>query len=111
MIETNKIITGDCVEVMKTLPEGCVDMVVTSPPYCVNVKYDVYDDTIPMDEYWDFTIKWLSEVYRVLKDDGRVAINVPIETNVQERGGRILFNAEFWMRMKEVGFKFLEWLT
>lgn len=106
MIETNKIITGDCVEVMKTLPEGCVDMVVTSPPYCVNVKYDVYDDTIPMDEYWDFTIKWLSEVYRVLKDDGRVAINVPIETNVQERGGRLLFNAEFWMRMKEVGFKF-----
>ena len=106
MIETNKIITGDCVEVMKSLPEGCVDLVVTSPPYGVNVKYDVYDDTIPMDEYWDFTIKWLSEVFRVLKDDGRVAINVPIETNVQERGGRILFNAEFWMRMKEVGFKF-----
>lgn len=106
MIETNKIINGDCVEVMKTLPEGSVDLVVTSPPYCVNVKYDVYDDTISMDEYWSFTIKWLSEVYRVLKDDGRVAINVPIETNVQERGGRILFNAEFWMRMKEVGFKF-----
>jgi DNA modification methylase len=59
-----------------------------------------------MDEYWDFTTKWLTEAYRVLKDDGRVAINVPIETNVQERGGRILFNAEFWMKMKEVGFKF-----
>jgi DNA modification methylase len=42
----------------------------------------------------------------VLKDDGRIAINVPIEVNVQERGGRILFNAEFWMKMKEVGFKF-----
>lgn len=102
----NTIINGDCVEVMKTLPEGSVDLVVTSPPYGVNVKYDVYDDTIPMDEYWDFTIKWLSEVFRVLKDDGRVAINVPIETNVKERGGRLLFNAEFWMRMKEVGFKF-----
>jgi site-specific DNA-methyltransferase (adenine-specific) len=106
MIETNKIITGDCVEVMKSLPEGSIDLVVTSPPYGVNVKYDVYDDTIPMDEYWDFTTKWLTETYRVLKDDGRVAINVPIETNVQERGGRILFNAEFWMKMKEVGFKF-----
>jgi site-specific DNA-methyltransferase (adenine-specific) len=106
MIETGKIITGECVEVMKTFPEGCVDMVVTSPPYGVNVKYDVYDDTIPMNEYWDFTTKWLSETYRVLKDDGRIAVNVPIETNVQERGGRILFNAEFWMKMKEVGFKF-----
>jgi site-specific DNA-methyltransferase (adenine-specific) len=106
MIETGKIITGECVEVMKTFPEGCVDLVVTSPPYSVNIKYDVYNDSIPMDEYWDFTTKWLSEAYRVLKDDGRIAVNVPIETNVQERGGRILFNAEFWMKMKEVGFKF-----
>ena len=106
MIETGKIINGECVEVMGTFPEGCVDLVVTSPPYSVNIKYDVYNDSIPMDEYWDFTTKWLSEAYRVLKDDGRIAINVPIEVNVQERGGRILFNAEFWMKMKEVGFKF-----
>jgi DNA modification methylase len=106
MIETGKIINGECVEVMGTFPEGCVDLVVTSPPYSVNIKYDVYNDSIPMDEYWDFTTKWLTEAYRVLKDDGRIAINVPIEVNVQERGGRILFNAEFWMKMKEVGFKF-----
>lgn len=106
MIETGKIINGDCVEVMKSMPEGSIDLLVTSPPYGVNVKYDVYDDSIPMDEYWDFTKKWLSESFRILKDDGRVAINVPIETNVQERGGRMLFNAEFWMRMKEVGFQF-----
>lgn len=106
MIETGKIINGECVEVMGTFPEGCVDLVVTSPPYSVNIKYDVYNDSIPMDEYWDFTTKWLTEAYRVLKDDGRIAINVPIEVNVQERGGRILFNAEFWLKMKEVGFKF-----
>lgn len=106
MIETGKIINGDCVEVMNTLPEGCIDMVVTSPPYCAGIKYDVYNDSIPMDEYWEFTKKWLSGVYRVLKDDGRIAVNVPIEMNVHERGGRILFNAEFWMMMKQVGFKF-----
>lgn len=106
MIETNKIINGNCVEVMKTLPEGSVDLVVTSPPYNADIKYDVYDDGLSMDEYWKFTIDWLSQVFRVLKDDGRVAINVPIEMNVQERGGRILFNAEFWMKMKEVGFQF-----
>jgi len=106
MIETGKIINGDCVEVMKTLPDSCIDLLVTSPPYGANIKYDVYDDGIPMDEYWEFTKQWLSGVYRLLKDDGRVAINVPIEMNVQERGGRILFNAEFWMMMKQVGFKF-----
>lgn len=106
MIETNKIITGDCVEVMKTLPEGSIDLVLTSPPYNANIKYDVYDDGRSMEEYWNFTIDWLKESFRVLKDDGRIAVNVPIEMNVQERGGRILFNAEFWMRMKEVGFQF-----
>ena len=29
MIETGKIINGDCIEVMKTLPEGSVDLIVT----------------------------------------------------------------------------------
>ena len=106
MIETGKIINGDCVEVMKSLPDGCIDLLVTSPPYNANIKYDVYDDGLSMDEYWKFTTDWLSQAFRLLKDDGRVAINVPIEMNVQERGGRILFNAEFWMKMKEVGFKF-----
>ena len=102
----NTIINGDCVEVMKTLPEGCIDLMVTSCPYNVNINYDVYDDGRSMDDYWEFTRQWLTESYRILKDDGRAAINVPIELNVQERGGRILFNAEFWMMMKEVGFKF-----
>jgi site-specific DNA-methyltransferase (adenine-specific) len=103
---TGQIINGNCVEVMKTLPEGSVDLIVTSPPYNANIKYDVYDDGLSMDDYWKFTIDWLSESFRVLKDDGRIAVNVPIEMNVQERGGRILFNSEFWMRMKEVGFQF-----
>ena len=102
----NTIINGDCVEVMKTFPESSIDLMVTSCPYNVNIKYDVYDDGRSMDDYWEFTRQWLTESYRVLKDDGRVAINVPIELNVQERGGRILFNAEFWMMMKQVGFKF-----
>ena len=103
---TGSIINGNCVEVMKTLPEGSVDLILTSPPYNANIKYDVYDDGLSMDDYWKFTIDWLSESFRVLKDDGRIAVNVPIEMNVQERGGRILFNSEFWMRMKEVGFQF-----
>ena len=103
---TGSIINGNCVEVMKLLPEGSIDLLVTSPPYNANIKYDVYEDGLSMDDYWKFTIDWLSESFRVLKDDGRIAVNVPIEMNVQERGGRILFNSEFWMRMKEVGFQF-----
>jgi len=106
MIETNRIINGDCVEVMKTLPEGFVDLIVTSPPYNCGIKYDTHDDFMSMDDYWEFTEKWLSEAYRLLKDDGRVSINVPYETNVRERGGRVFFVSEFYQIMKKVGFKF-----
>lgn len=33
----NKIIQGDCLEVMKQMPDKCVDLVVTDPPYGINV--------------------------------------------------------------------------
>ena len=29
----NKIICGDCLEVMKEIPNGCIDLVLTDPPY------------------------------------------------------------------------------
>ena len=106
MIETGKIINGNCVEVMKNLPEGSVDLVVTSPPYNCGIKYDTHIDTLPMDEYWNWTKDWLTESYRILKDDGRVSINIPYEVNVQDRGGRVFFVSEFYQVMKQVGFKF-----
>ena len=105
-METNKIITGDCIDVMSKMPEGSIDLIVTSPPYNCAIKYDAYDDTLSMEDYWVFTKKWLKEALRVLKDDGRIAINIPIEMNVKERGGRFLFNAEFYAKMMEVGFKY-----
>jgi site-specific DNA-methyltransferase (adenine-specific) len=105
-METGKIINGDCIEVMKTLSDGCVDLVVTSPPYNCGIKYDTHIDDLPMDKYWGWTREWLTETYRLIKDDGRVSINIPYEVNVQDRGGRVFFVSEFYQIMKEVGFKF-----
>ena len=106
MLETNKIINGDCVKVMASLPESCVDLVVTSPPCNVGIDYDSHNDRQSMEDYWQFTKDWLSESYRILKDDGRIAVNIPYEVNVQDRGGRILFMSEFYQIMKNLGFKF-----
>jgi site-specific DNA-methyltransferase (adenine-specific) len=105
-METGKIINGDCIKVMKTLSDGCVDLVVTSPPYNCGIKYDTHIDDLPMNEYWSWTREWLTETYRLIKDDGRVSINIPYEVNVQDRGGRVFFVSEFYQIMKEVGFKF-----
>lgn len=33
-----RVITGDCLEVLRTLPSGSVDAVVTDPPYGVGIK-------------------------------------------------------------------------
>ena len=106
MIETGKIINGDCREEMGKLPEGSVDLIVTSPPYNCNINYDTHQDDMTMEDYWVFTEEWLTQALRVLKDDGRISVNIPYETNTQERGGRVLFMAEFWGVMKKVGFKF-----
>jgi len=106
MLETGKIFNGNCVDEMSKMPENSIDLVVTSPPYNVGIDYDTHDDRMSMDEYWQFTKDWLTQALRVLKSDGRIAINIPYEVNVQERGGRILFMAEFWGIMREVGFKF-----
>ena len=106
MIETGKILNGDCVEVMKTLPEGCIDLIVTSPPYGVGIDYDVHEDDVEFEEYKVFAKNWLYEAYKVLKDDGRIALNIPYEINRQKKGGRIFFVSEMWQIMKEIGFGF-----
>lgn len=102
----NKIYNGDCLELFKELNDGTVDLYVTSPPYNVGIAYDVHKDDAPMSEYFDWCREWLSEVYRTLKDDGRIALNIPYEINVRERGGRVFLVSEFWQIMKEIGFGF-----
>ena len=108
MIEnfTGKILNGDCIEVMKTIPEGSIDLLVTSPPYGVNIAYDVHDDDMTPEQYLKFTKEWMTEAYRVLKDDGRIALNIPYEINRQEKGGRVFLVSEVWQTMKQIGYKF-----
>jgi site-specific DNA-methyltransferase (adenine-specific) len=101
-----KVINGDCIKVMSEMPESFVDLIVTSPPYGVGIAYDSFDDDIEFDQYKVFSANWLREAYRVLKDDGRIAINIPYEINRQGKGGRILMVSEVWQIMKNIGFKF-----
>ena len=92
----NKIICGDCLTVMRQLPDKCVDLVITSPPY--NLKnstgngmkdgrggkwsnaalikgYATYDDNMPYDAYCQWQKACLSEMMRLLKDDGAIFYN------------------------------------
>jgi site-specific DNA-methyltransferase (adenine-specific) len=108
MIENyiGKVINGSCVDVMSKMPINSIDLIVTSPPYGVGINYDVHDDDVVFEEYLKFTKTWLTEAYQLLKDDGRIAINIPYEINRQDKGGRIFFVSEVYQIMKRVGFKF-----
>jgi len=96
MIEFNKIIQGDCLQVMKQLPDGCIDLVITSPPY--NLKnstgngmkdgrggkwknaelvngYSHYSDCMPHEEYSKWQRECLTEMLRLIPDNGAIFYN------------------------------------
>jgi|SRR3990167_2045351 len=41
----NKVINGDCLEVMKDIPDKSIDLVLTDPPYGINCEYNGFIDT------------------------------------------------------------------
>ena len=66
-MELNKIIQGDCIEVMKKMPCRCIDLIVTDPPYGDNVGYGLNNKTIKNNENPLINCSALVEMYRVLK--------------------------------------------
>tara|TARA_R110000850_G_scaffold6593_11_gene25473 strand:+ start:99 stop:947 length:849 start_codon:yes stop_codon:yes gene_type:complete len=66
----------DCVEGMKGLPENSVDLVVTSPPYNLGINYKDYNDNLSPEDYLAWSLRWASEVHRVLKEGGSFFLNV-----------------------------------
>jgi len=58
---------------------GTIDLIVTSPPYNVDIRYESYRDDIPYEKYLEFTEKWLRKAYDLLKEDGRMCLNIPLD--------------------------------
>jgi hypothetical protein len=60
---TVRIITGDCRDMLKTLPDASVDSIVTDPPYGLSFMGKRWDYDVPAVEVW-------AECLRVLKPGG-----------------------------------------
>lgn len=71
----NTILQGDCISVMGSIPDESIDLVVTSPPYNLGIDYNSVTDKMDFSDYYDWCEKWLVEIYRVLKNDGRLCLN------------------------------------
>jgi len=66
----NKVICGDCLEILKEIPDNCVDLVFTDPPYNENYKYRNSGFKDKRDDYYSFIESVFIEIKRVLKDTG-----------------------------------------
>lgn len=85
-IEFNQIYNMDCVKGMQQIPDGSIDLVITDPPFAINFKAHRtnYNRTqsrvmtgyneVHADRYDDFTLSWMKQVHRVLKDSGSMFV-------------------------------------
>lgn len=62
----NRIIEGNCCEILQSMPESSVDLVVTDPPYLVNYR-DRTGRTIANDDSPESVLGCFPELYRVMK--------------------------------------------
>ncbi|UJG43942.1 MAG: site-specific DNA-methyltransferase [Candidatus Heimdallarchaeum endolithica] len=76
----------DCIKGMRSFPDNSIDMVIADPPFGLdfNGKESIYNRNkdnvvagykeIKIENYFEFTDKWIGEIPRVLKNDGGVWI-------------------------------------
>lgn len=61
----NKVIQGDCLEVMKEIPDKSIDMILCDLPY--GTTQNKWDSVIDLNQLWN-------HYERIIKDDGAIAL-------------------------------------
>ncbi len=81
----NKIICGDCIEVLGKVDEPFADLIFADPPFNIGYKYDKYYDKVKKKNYIAWTKEWMSTCKKVLKPHGSfyIAIGDEYAANVK----------------------------
>jgi DNA modification methylase len=64
-MENIKLLKGDCLEVMKSIPDKSIDAIITDPPYGTTACK--WDSVIPFDLMWE-------QLNRIIKDNGAIVL-------------------------------------
>jgi len=90
-----------------SVKENSIDLIVTSPPYNVDIHYNSFKDDIPYEKYLEFTEKWLRKAYQLMKPDGRMCLNIPLDKSKGRKGaGFQCVYADIVNIAKKVGWKY-----
>jgi len=81
----NRIICGDCIEVLGEIGEPFADLVFADPPFNIGYKYDKYYDKVKKTNYIAWTKEWMSVCKKVLRPHGSfyIAIGDDYAANVK----------------------------
>lgn len=106
-----RLYQGDALDVLADLVrEGIqVDLILTSPPYNIGIGYDAWNDSLPWEEYLNFSREWLTLCWHLLKPQGgRICVNVLFDLgrNRDPLIGRRSPMMEFFQLFREVGIKY-----
>lgn len=112
-LKTNTIYNIDCRLGFKEIDDNSIDQILTDPPY--GIDYGNYEGLnnrskdgilsgyvdIPFSDYYGFSIEWVSESFRVLKDTGSIYIvsgwqGYPILYRCVEEAGFTILNMLAW---------------
>lgn len=66
------IFNNDCIDFLSSVRTGMVDMIFADPPY--NIKKADWDDFENQDEYIAWSLQWIKEASRILKNTGTMYI-------------------------------------
>ncbi len=74
----NKIINGDCIEILRSIPDNSIDMTFADPPFNLRKKYNNYKDSLEFQKYLEWSDTWIYELVRVTKPSGSIFVhNIP----------------------------------
>ncbi len=99
----DRIILGDCFEILRTMPSNSINLIVTSPPYADSRK-NTYGGIHP-DKYVEWFSPIARELKRVLKDDGTFILNIKEKAVNGERHTYVL---ELILELKQQGWLWTE---
>lgn len=79
----NKTIIGNTFEIMPLLPRDSVDLVIADPPYNLTKAFNgTTFSKKTVTDYEEYTRKWLSLVYPLIKDNGSIYVCCDWETSL-----------------------------